>query len=306
MARPPLNVHQLELFYHVARHGGITAAVRRMPYGIQQPAVSTQIAALERSLDNTRLFHRRPFELTPEGRRLYEFVRGFFDHIEGVADEIAGRTGSRLRLAAPATILRNHIPGLLIELRNQRPDLELFLHEANQHQCEALLARSAIDLAVCDVFGRPAAGLKSELLLEVPLALLLPARAQAGHDHRAPDVAALAADWPLVGVPPEETLSRRLQQGLTERGIHWQPTIEASSTDLVHSYVEGGLGVGLTVGVPGRELPEGTRLLVLDDFPRLEIAALWRGTLPPLAADLLARVRQMSADLKQGAGKAWS
>lgn len=26
-----MNVHHLELFYYVARHGGITSAVRKMP-----------------------------------------------------------------------------------------------------------------------------------------------------------------------------------------------------------------------------------------------------------------------------------
>jgi len=35
------------LFYFVAKHGGIAAAVRNIPYGIQQPAVSGQIAKLE-------------------------------------------------------------------------------------------------------------------------------------------------------------------------------------------------------------------------------------------------------------------
>jgi len=39
-----MNIHHLELFYYVAKHGGIAAAVRKMPYGIQQPAVSGQIA----------------------------------------------------------------------------------------------------------------------------------------------------------------------------------------------------------------------------------------------------------------------
>jgi DNA-binding transcriptional LysR family regulator len=38
-----MNIHHLELFYHVARHGGISSAVRHMPYAIQQPAVSSQI-----------------------------------------------------------------------------------------------------------------------------------------------------------------------------------------------------------------------------------------------------------------------
>ena len=44
-----MNIHHLELFYYIAKHGGI-AAVRNMPYGIQQPAVSGQIAKLEEAL----------------------------------------------------------------------------------------------------------------------------------------------------------------------------------------------------------------------------------------------------------------
>ena len=58
-----MNIHHLELFYYVARFGGITEAVRNMPYGIQQPAISGQIAQLEEHLGVT-LFHRRPFALT--------------------------------------------------------------------------------------------------------------------------------------------------------------------------------------------------------------------------------------------------
>jgi len=52
-----MNIHHLELFYYVARHGGISRAVRNMPYGIQQPAVSSQILLLEEDL-GTRLFAR--------------------------------------------------------------------------------------------------------------------------------------------------------------------------------------------------------------------------------------------------------
>ena len=56
----PPNVHHLELFFYVAKFGGITPAVRKMPYGIQQPAVSGQMLQLERSL-GVKLFNRRPF-----------------------------------------------------------------------------------------------------------------------------------------------------------------------------------------------------------------------------------------------------
>ena len=41
-----MNIHHLELFYYVAKHGGISEAVRKIPYGIQQPAVSAQFSFL--------------------------------------------------------------------------------------------------------------------------------------------------------------------------------------------------------------------------------------------------------------------
>ena len=53
MARVTPNLHHLELFYHVARHGGITAAARSMPYGIQQPAISGQISVTTWALSRT-------------------------------------------------------------------------------------------------------------------------------------------------------------------------------------------------------------------------------------------------------------
>ena len=48
-----MNIHHLELFYYVARHGGISEAVRNMPYGIQQPAISGQVIQLEEFLGVT-------------------------------------------------------------------------------------------------------------------------------------------------------------------------------------------------------------------------------------------------------------
>ena len=67
-----LNIHHLELFYHVVRFGGITAAARQMPYGIQQSTISSQILLLEDTLGK-QLFRRRPFELTAEGRVLFSY-----------------------------------------------------------------------------------------------------------------------------------------------------------------------------------------------------------------------------------------
>ena len=94
-----MNVHHLELFYYVARHGGVSAAARAMPYGIQQPAISAQILQLEDSLGVT-LYQRRPFQLTTQGKVLYDFLAPFFGGLTEMSDRIRGGGEKRLRIAA--------------------------------------------------------------------------------------------------------------------------------------------------------------------------------------------------------------
>ena len=107
-----MNIHHLELFYFVAKHGGIAAAVRNIPYGIQQPAVSGQIAKLEESL-GTKLFHRRPFALSPIGAELFEFIRPFFENIDVVAGRVRQNSSPQLRIAAPEIVLHDYLPQIL-------------------------------------------------------------------------------------------------------------------------------------------------------------------------------------------------
>src|SRR5206468_11639795 len=103
-----MNIHHLELFYYVARHGGISEGVRNMPYGIQQPAVSGQIIQLEESLGAT-LFHRRPFALTSQGEYLYQFIRPFFDNLGQVEERLRGGVSQQIRIGASEIVLRNYL-----------------------------------------------------------------------------------------------------------------------------------------------------------------------------------------------------
>jgi DNA-binding transcriptional LysR family regulator len=119
-----MNVHHLELFYYVAKYEGITNAVRQMPYGIQQPAVSGQILQLEENL-GVKLFQRRPFALTPGGQELYDFAMPFFSRLEEMGERLRGEEGRRLRLAASAAVLTNHVPGILGRLREKVPELKV-------------------------------------------------------------------------------------------------------------------------------------------------------------------------------------
>src|SRR5438445_231288 len=141
-----MNIHHLELFYFVAKHGGIAAAVRNIPYGIQQPAVSGQIAKLEESL-GTKLFQRRPFALSPSGLELFEFIKPFFDNIEIVGEKLRQNRSPQLRIAAPSIVLHDYIPELLQKLRTKFPEFRLYLHEAARAEAERLLLAREVDLA---------------------------------------------------------------------------------------------------------------------------------------------------------------
>jgi DNA-binding transcriptional LysR family regulator len=281
------NLHHLELFYHVARHGGITAAARSMPYGIQQPAISGQITLLEDQL-GVRLFQRRPFKLTQEGRDLYDFLAPFFGALPEVSARIAGRASRRLRLAAPATIIRRHMPDVLAAMRKAQPDLELSLVDTDQRGAFALLEQEQVDLAVCELESRPPSGIRTEILISMPLVLLLP---QAYKPARS-GIHAMAVDFPLIRPSNDTALSRLFSKALAKARLEWPARIEVNSLELVHAYVAGGFGAGLSVKAPGISFPKGSQAWEIPNCPELVIAAAWRGKLSPLAGMVLDGLRK--------------
>lgn len=281
------NLHHLELFFHVARSGGITAASRSISYGVQQPAISGQIARLEAEL-GVKLFQRRPFELTPEGRELYEFVAPFFESLPEIAAKIAGRASRRLRIAAPATVIRRHLPDVIAAVRRSVPDLELTLADTGQRGAFALLESGGADLAVCELEGKPPAGTHAETLLTMPLMLLLPE----SYEVPRSGMHGMAVQLPLIRPPAETAMSRLFAQALARASLEWPSSIEVNSLELVHAYVAGGFGAGLSVKAPGVVAPKGTRPWPVPDCRELSIAAVWKGTPTPLAKLVLEGLRR--------------
>ena len=284
-----MNVHHLELFYYVAKHGGIMPAVRNIPYGIQQPAISAQVAQLEEYLGVT-LFQRRPFALTPAGEKLYAFCAPFFANLDPIAKEFQGGHARHFRIGASTIVLRDHLPNLLQGVHKKFPGLKVSLREGFPVQLEALLAQDEIDLAITLVERKSPAGFRSEILLELPLVLLVEksSRLKAAEELWARDKIAES----LICLPPTETLTKIFSAQLAELGVEWFPTVEASSMDLIETYVANGLGIGLAVAVPRRPLPATVRALPLKNFPPALIGAVWRGKATPLLTAFLELARQ--------------
>src|SRR5437762_5365272 len=149
-----MNIHHLELYYYVAKHGGISEAVRNMPYGIQQPAMSGQMIQLEESLGVT-LFQRRPFALTGQGEELYAFIAPFFDNLQPVAQKIRGGVSQHIRIGASEIVLRDHLPAVLQTMEKEFPKLKITLREGYQPELDCWLARRELDLAITVLSGKP-------------------------------------------------------------------------------------------------------------------------------------------------------
>jgi DNA-binding transcriptional LysR family regulator len=292
-----MNPHHLELFYHVARHRGIVAACRHIPYGVQQPAVSAQMIKLEESI-GVRLFERKPFRLTPAGEDLYAFIGPFFGGLPEVAARLHGTVSRQLRLAGPTQLMRDHLPELLTQLQKDEPAAKLRLIEADQRTAQDLLLRSEVDLAVSVMEIRPPAGLRVEKLIELPQQLIV--HSQSAY-RRTADVLrdGAAGKIPLVSLPEHELLPRLFQAELRTRRLRWPVTIEVSSTELVGRYVSLGLGVGLSSVSPSSPALPGVRALSLPGFPPLPIAALWKGSPSPLAARFLDGLRTRARQIRK-------
>lgn len=287
-----MNIHHLELFYYVARHGGISRAVRNMPYGIQQPAVSSQILLLEEDL-GTKLFERQPFKLTREGEELYAFVRPFFDNLFPVAEKLRKQSAPSLRIGASELVLRDYLPAVIERLRAHEPKLRLGLRSGFQNEVEQWLLDREIDLAIVPLENKPPARLRSFRLLRLPLVLLVPKKSK---------LKSAATLWaqgeitePLICLPPTEPMMKNFRRGLQHRQVDWPHSIEASSMGLVTRYVANGYGVGVSLGQTEVVKHPGVRVLPLEGFEPIEMAALWSGELSPLVRVMLEESRRFVA-----------
>jgi len=275
-----MNIHYLELFYYVAKHGGVSAAARKMPYGIQQPAISAQVLRLEQELGVT-LFQRRPFRLTSSGEELHRFIEPFFDGLAEMGRRLrGGGEQAHLAIGAQEVILRDYVPAILRTVRAKVPNFTVSLHSLMMDDIEVRLLQQQLDVGLVPFGGTVREGLKHKIIVEIAPCLLAPSSSTLKNANTL--WRSKRIDEALVCLGAISPLCRGFQQELQKRGVEWPPSLELPSLDLVARYVAEGYGVGLSLCLPGTELLPGTRRVGLPGFPKLRVAALWMGNLTPL------------------------
>ena len=145
-----LDVRRLRVLREVAQQGSFSAAGEALGY--TQPAVSQQIAALERETGATLVERNaRGVRLTDAGRTLVEHADGILARLAAAEEELealAGLRGGRLRLASFPTAGATLLPLAIAEFSRRHPAVELSLVEAEPEEAIPQLKAGDLDLAL--------------------------------------------------------------------------------------------------------------------------------------------------------------
>ena len=276
-----IQLHRLEGFYRVAIAQGYTRAARDFPYPISQPGVHQQVSKLEAELGK-KLFDRQGrdhVELTAAGRRLFEFIKPFFEGLPSLAREIgAGSFGGSLRIDAAALEIRYLMPRWIQQLRRARPDIDVDLEEV-QTPDFSRLTTGKTDLVV-DYLPQLPAGIEAQRVGTHYVFIVVPKQGfELG--GRRPSLRSLR-DKPFVSFHPSLP---HCQLQLNALGALGAPRrlLSASSTEAILGFVAAGLGYSL-VPWPDAKGPQFPGVIAIrqkgrgTEFP---ILAAWRKRAEP-------------------------
>ncbi len=285
---PNVTQHQLELFYHVARHGGICAAARHMPYGLGQPAISGQMTELEHRL-GTKLFERRPFKLTDRGRMLYDYIRPYHEGLPALWKELRGGPEHTVRLAADAMIGEEFLPAVIAATVPRPPDAGFELLTGPPAGMKAWLLERRVHLVFTAAAER-IRGVQSELLAQPRLCLYVPGKTKIhspGHFWRQGRIAER-----LICPPESGVVWQAFGRGLQGLRVEWPAAVRVDSQAMLMQLVANGEGVGVGLEPVSPARHPGVRALPLPGFERVQLRALWRRRVEPVISPLLMAARR--------------
>jgi len=251
MDRP--SVRQLEYALAVARERHFGRAARAC--GVTQPALSTQIQALEQRL-GARLFERsrRGVLVTPAGERALARARDALAALDALVEGARGGDAALsgpLHLGVIPTLAPYLLPRWLPLVRDAYPELHLFLHEDQTARLVARLREGRLDLLL---LALPIEGPDLETLPLFEEAFLLAAPA---HHRLARGGRRRVAESELEGAEvlllEEGHCLRDQALSFCQRaGAHEGELVRASSLNTLVQMVANGLGVTL---LPASSLP---------------------------------------------------
>ncbi|MFG6447838.1 CysB family HTH-type transcriptional regulator [Roseateles sp. BYS180W] len=250
-----MNFQQLRSFREVQRQGFNLTEVA-LALHTSQPGVSRQIKELEDELGIELLQRsgKRVLGLTAPGQHVLPIIERLLlelDNLRRASDDYARADHGLLRIATTHSQARYALPAAVRDFRALHPGVQLHFKQGGPHQVAQQLLDGEADL-----------GIATEALAQHPELLTLPAyrwthcvlvpkahplalQAQAGH---ALSLQALAR-YPLVTYERGYTGRAHIDEAFAQAGLNVDVALEAMDADVIKTYVELGLGVGIVAAI---------------------------------------------------------
>ena len=273
-----MNFQQLKIIREAARQDYNLTEVANMLY-TSQSGVSRHIRELEEEL-GIEIFIRRGKRLlgmTEPGKALLSIAERILNEASNVrrlADLFTNDASGVLTIATTHTQARYSLPPVIKAFRELFSDVRVELVQGTPQEIEALLHNGGADI-----------GIASERLSNDPLlvafpwfrwhhSLLLPA------EHPLNQVSPLTLEeivkWPLITYRQGITGRSRIDEAFKRKGLTPDVVLSAQDSDVIKTYVELGLGIGLVAEQSGGEYEAGN-LVRLDTRHLFDANTVWLG-----------------------------
>ena len=264
-----MNFQQLRSVREAVRQGFNLTVVAEVLH-TSQPGVSRQIRELEDEL-GIQLFERagkRLTGLTPPGAAVLPIVERLLQeamNLKHAGDEFAAQDRGVLTIAATHSQARYALPLAVRDFSAAHPQVELNLHQGSPQQVAELLLAGVADI-----------GVATEALASYPGLVALPCYqwthcvvVPVGHtlavqaDQGQPLTLARLAQFPIITYEPGYTGRRHIDDAFERQRLAPKIVLSAMDADVVKTYVELGMGVGLIAAIAFDEARD-TGLRALD------------------------------------------
>lgn len=242
-----MKLQQLRYLTEVARRG-LNVSETAEALHTSQPGVSKQIRALEDEL-GVQVFTRhgkRLVSITEPGKAVLaiaERVLAEAQNLRRAGEEFANDKLGTLTIGATHTQARYALPKAVAAFKSRYPKVELLIQQGNPTQiCEQVIAGDA-DLCVATEMIATYPDLVSLPIYQWNRCAVVPARhplLKAG-----PLTLERLAEYPIVTYDFAFAGRALIQKAFEQRGLKPQVVLAAQDSDVIKTYVELGLGVGI-------------------------------------------------------------
>lgn len=277
-----MNFQQLRIIRETARCSFNLTEVANVLY-TSQSGISRHIKDLEDEL-GVEIFVRKGKRLlgfTQPGEELLGIVNRILldaQNIRNLADHFSHKDEGQLTVATTHSQARYVLPGIVKHFKEAFPRVLLILHQGSPDEIVTMLKDGRADIGIATEALQEVEALESHRFYEWRHGIVVPS----GHPLENLDTLTLAdvAKYPVVTYHEGYTGRKKIDQGFVRAGLHADIIMTALDADVIKTYVELGLGVGIIASIAyQKDRDVGLRMLGnLDLFePNITRIAVRKG-----------------------------